>query len=217
MDEPAAAEAGAASGEAGEPLLAVPGVDEAMGAAIDDRAVEAEPRPATEAAEAGPAVPVEADLSAAAATTDEVPPAEAAADAKKPRRRRRTRKPTAAEAGEPLAAAAEVVEVASVPTGPGEMAGPPDGSGPAEVVREAPPAPVETAAAIENVPPQPLPEPAVAAAAATGHGDRGEPASQPAEAAEPTREPEPAREMALAEEGDGERPVRQGWWSRWVR
>ena len=83
----------------------------------------------------------------------------------------------------------------------------------------------------DAVDPEPEPEPEPVAATpppaepeppAAGTGNGALPAAAAAAAAEDEPEPEPEpeperREMALAEEAEEAQPVRQGWWSRWVR
>ncbi len=187
-----------------------------------------EPLPATDGeadaaapvAEQGPA-PTDEPVDVAPETVAEAPAGDVAADAvvsddaeeapKKPRRRRRTRKPAA----EVSAVAADAdVETSAPEPGPAIA---PDADVPAVLASE-PVAEVEAPV-----------EPAAAADVPAPVADAAEPLVEPVADVPTAVEPLPTtdgasevveekpRELALAEEGDEERPARQGWWSRWVR
>ena len=187
-----------------------------------------EPLPATDGeadaaasvAEQGPA-PTDEPVDVAPEAVAEAPAGDVAADAvvsddaeeapKKPRRRRRTRKPAA----EVSAVAADADVETSAPE-PGPVIAP-DADVPAvlasEPVAEVE-APVEPAAAVDVPAPvadaaEPLVEPVADVPTAVEPLPTTDGASEVVE--------EKPRELALAEEGDEERPARQGWWSRWVR
>ena len=229
-DEAPTAEVTAAEATGSEAGDAAPDEATAEAAAPGGEAAVAEP--AAERPAAAPDLAAEAD----AVTTGE--PVEEGADApKKPRRRRRTRKPTAAEAaaaetappeaiGEmppaDVGAAAAVPEAAAPEPSAPEPSAPessaPESSAPESSAPEptAPEAGPQEAAPAESAP-EPVPEPVSETGPdavepeppAAGAGNGALPA---AAEAEPER-----REMALAEEGEEPQPVRQGWWSRWVR
>jgi len=164
-------------------------------------------------------------------------PGEAPAEApKKPRRRRRTRKAAATEdavaeapapAAEPPATPLEAAPGEVPPVEPEPVEPEPSEPGPVEpaaetgepepvapeAVAEVTPAPAEQRAAEELTPEERTAEPAPAEQPTAGSGNGAAPAEAPETAAD---QPE-RREMALAEEAEEPQPVRQGWWSRWVR
>ena len=169
--------------------------------------------------------PTDEPVDVAAVTAAEAPDGDVVADAavsdeaeeapKKPRRRRRTRKPAAEVAAESSGAAAETPAAEPAPAPEAEIA--PDTELPAVL-------PSEPVAAVEA----PV-EPAAAAAESVPVAEAAEPPVEPVADVPTAVEPLPTtddaseiveeepRELALAEEGDEERPARQGWWSRWVR
>ena len=200
-------------------------------ATSDPAAPVGEAAPAESSPEPPPEPPAAAEPEAVTASeaADESTPA-AGEEPKKPRRRRRTRKPAAAEdaAAEATAAAAAAAapDVEAEPgTSPEVVAAEPAPAEPAPA-EPAPPEPALEEPALEEPAPEPAavpdavePEPEPAAAAAPPPpAEPEQPAAAAANGAAPAAADEPERrEMALAEEAEEPQPVRQGWWSRWVR